>query len=175
MNYIDENLKRINQNKTIGIIICREENKYVIRYCSDDRIIARKYELVWYNKIGDEIMKKKNKLLIIISIGVSILFVILSLLSNAYYQKHESILECVHIIGPICDCVCQYQIGQEKIISIYKVIKISTFISIFIAFFTNIYILFVKKTSKLVKIISIVSIIFYAILIFVFMLSVFSS
>lgn len=23
MNYIDENLKRINQNKTIGIIICR--------------------------------------------------------------------------------------------------------------------------------------------------------
>ena len=45
MNYIDKNLKNINQNKTIGII-CKKENKYVIEYCSDDRIIAREYELV---------------------------------------------------------------------------------------------------------------------------------
>ena len=46
MNYIDNNLRRINQDKTIGIIICRKDNKYVIEYCSDDRIIAREYELV---------------------------------------------------------------------------------------------------------------------------------
>ena len=46
MNYIDKNLKNINQNKTIGIIICKKENKYVIEYCSDDRIIAREYELM---------------------------------------------------------------------------------------------------------------------------------
>ena len=46
MNYIDENIKTINQNRTIGIIICREDNHYVIKYCSDDRIIARTYELV---------------------------------------------------------------------------------------------------------------------------------
>ena len=46
MNYIDENLKNINQNKTIGIIICKQDNKYVIKYCSDNRIIAREYELV---------------------------------------------------------------------------------------------------------------------------------
>ena len=46
MNFIDKNLKNINQNKTIGIIICKKENKYVIEYCSDDRIIAREYELV---------------------------------------------------------------------------------------------------------------------------------
>ena len=46
MNYIDKNLKNINQDKTIGIIICKKENKYVIEYCSDDRIIAREYELV---------------------------------------------------------------------------------------------------------------------------------
>ena len=46
MNYIDKNLKNINQNKTIGIIICKKENNYVIEYCSDDRIIAREYELV---------------------------------------------------------------------------------------------------------------------------------
>ena len=46
MNYIDENLRKINQYKTIGIIICKQDNKYVIKYCSDDRIIAREYELV---------------------------------------------------------------------------------------------------------------------------------
>ena len=46
MNYIDKNLKNINQNKTIGIIICKKENRYVIEYCSDDRIISREYELV---------------------------------------------------------------------------------------------------------------------------------
>ena len=46
MNYIDSNLKKINQDKTIGIIICKQDNKYVIEYCSDKRIIARKYVLV---------------------------------------------------------------------------------------------------------------------------------
>lgn len=46
MNYVDENLKKFNQDKTIGIIICKQDNKYVIKYCSDDRIIAREYELV---------------------------------------------------------------------------------------------------------------------------------
>ena len=46
MNYIDKNLKNINQNKTIGIIICKKENRYVIEYCSDNRIISREYELV---------------------------------------------------------------------------------------------------------------------------------
>ena len=46
MNYIDNNLRKINQDKTIGIIICKEDNEYVIRYCSDNRIIAREYELV---------------------------------------------------------------------------------------------------------------------------------
>jgi len=46
MNYIDENLKKVNQDKTIGIIICKQENKCVIKYCSDKRIIAREYQLV---------------------------------------------------------------------------------------------------------------------------------
>ena len=46
MNYIDSNIKSINQEKTIGIIICRKDNKYIIEYFSDNRIIARKYELV---------------------------------------------------------------------------------------------------------------------------------
>ena len=46
MNYIDKNLKKINQDKTIGIIICKKENKYVIEYSSDSRIVARTYELL---------------------------------------------------------------------------------------------------------------------------------
>ena len=46
MNYIDTNLKRVNQDKTIGIIICKKDNKYVIEYCSDSKIIAREYELL---------------------------------------------------------------------------------------------------------------------------------
>lgn len=46
MNYIDKNLKKINQDKTIGIIICKKENKYVIEYSSDPRIVARTYELL---------------------------------------------------------------------------------------------------------------------------------
>ena len=49
MNYIDKNIKTIEENDTVGIIICRQDNKYVIKYCSDDRIITREYELVWYN------------------------------------------------------------------------------------------------------------------------------
>ena len=46
MNYIDQNIKKISQDKTIGIIICRENNEYVIKYCSDNRIISREYEIV---------------------------------------------------------------------------------------------------------------------------------
>ena len=46
MNYIDKNIKNIDDNKTVGIIICKKENRYVIEYCSDDRIIAREYELI---------------------------------------------------------------------------------------------------------------------------------
>ncbi len=46
MNYIDKNIKMIDDNDTVGIIICKQDNDYVIKYCSDDRIIARYYELV---------------------------------------------------------------------------------------------------------------------------------
>ena len=46
MNYIDKNIKEISNNNTIGILICKRENKYVIEYCSDERIVVREYELV---------------------------------------------------------------------------------------------------------------------------------
>lgn len=46
MNYIDKNIKNINQDKTIGIIICKKNDNYIIEYCSDDRIISKENELV---------------------------------------------------------------------------------------------------------------------------------
>ena len=46
MNYIDKNIKEINNNNTMGILICKRENKFVIEYCSDERIAVREYELV---------------------------------------------------------------------------------------------------------------------------------
>ena len=41
MHYIDQNIKTIEENDTVGVIICKQDNKYVIKYCSDDRIIVR--------------------------------------------------------------------------------------------------------------------------------------
>lgn len=46
MNYIDKNIKTIYENETVGIIICKKNNKYVIEFCSDKRIITSEYELV---------------------------------------------------------------------------------------------------------------------------------
>ncbi len=46
MNYIDNKLKNINQNKTIGIIICKKNNKYIMEYCSDKRILSKEYKIV---------------------------------------------------------------------------------------------------------------------------------
>ena len=46
MNYIDKNIKTINQEKTIGIIICKRDNKFIMEYCSDERVYRTTYELV---------------------------------------------------------------------------------------------------------------------------------
>ncbi len=46
MNYIDKNLKTITQDKTIVIILCKKDNKFIMEYCSDGRIKTREYELL---------------------------------------------------------------------------------------------------------------------------------
>ena len=46
MNYIDKNLRTINEDKTIGIIICKKDNEYIMEYCSDERILSKEYELI---------------------------------------------------------------------------------------------------------------------------------
>ncbi len=46
MNYIDKNLRKQMQDKTIGIILCKKDNKFIMEYCSDERIKVREYELL---------------------------------------------------------------------------------------------------------------------------------
>ena len=46
MNYVDKNLKKLYQDKTIGIIISRKNNKFLIEYASDKRILTREYKII---------------------------------------------------------------------------------------------------------------------------------
>ena len=46
MNYIDKHIKKIYHDKTIGIIICKRDNKLLLEYSSDKRIVSREYVLV---------------------------------------------------------------------------------------------------------------------------------
>ncbi len=46
MNYLDKNIKTIDEDKTIGIIIVKKNNRYVMKYCSDERILTKEYMLV---------------------------------------------------------------------------------------------------------------------------------
>ena len=45
MNYIDKNLKTINEEETIVIIIVKKDNKYILEYCSDKRVLSKEYIL----------------------------------------------------------------------------------------------------------------------------------
>ena len=45
MNYVDKNIKEVFNDKSVGVIICRKEDKYVLEYCSDDRIFTTTYEV----------------------------------------------------------------------------------------------------------------------------------
>lgn len=46
MNYIDHHLKTIQQDKTIGIIICKRNNQLIMEYCSDKRILTKEYKFM---------------------------------------------------------------------------------------------------------------------------------
>ena len=46
MNYIDNNLKKPGQNPTMGIIICKKNNKFIMKYVTDNKILEREYELI---------------------------------------------------------------------------------------------------------------------------------
>ena len=46
MNFIDKNLRTINQGPTIGIIVCKKKNGYLFKYVTNKKIYEREYELV---------------------------------------------------------------------------------------------------------------------------------
>lgn len=46
MNYIDKNIKQPYQDKTIGIIIVKKDNQYIMEYCSDERVYRTTYTFI---------------------------------------------------------------------------------------------------------------------------------
>ncbi len=45
MNYVNKHIKKPFHDKTIGIILCKKENKLVLEYVSDERIFTTTYQL----------------------------------------------------------------------------------------------------------------------------------
>ena len=45
VNYVDKNIKRDNHNKTIGVLIVKKKNKFVIEYTTNDDILVTTYAL----------------------------------------------------------------------------------------------------------------------------------
>lgn len=45
VNYIYINIKSIDDNKTIGIILCHRNNRFILEYCTDSRVVVREYVL----------------------------------------------------------------------------------------------------------------------------------
>ena len=46
MNFIDKNLRTVNQGPTIGIIVCKKKNGYLFKYVTNEKIYEREYKLV---------------------------------------------------------------------------------------------------------------------------------
>ena len=45
VNYVEDNIKDINHNKTIGLLIVKENDKYIIKYTTSDDILVTTYAL----------------------------------------------------------------------------------------------------------------------------------
>ena len=45
MNYVDKVIKKPYHDKTIGIIICARNNRYVIEYCSEERVFKSEFKM----------------------------------------------------------------------------------------------------------------------------------
>ena len=46
INYVDKKIKEPFNDKTVGVIMCKKENKFILEYCTDNRIFTTTYELV---------------------------------------------------------------------------------------------------------------------------------
>ena len=45
INYVDKNIKELFNDKTVGVVICKKENRFIMEYCSDDRIFTTTYKV----------------------------------------------------------------------------------------------------------------------------------
>ena len=45
MNYIDNNMKKDYMNKSIGIILCKEDDEIVVKYVTDERVLFTTYKI----------------------------------------------------------------------------------------------------------------------------------
>ncbi len=45
VNYVENNIKEINHNKTIGLLIVKENDKYIVKYTTSDDILVTTYAL----------------------------------------------------------------------------------------------------------------------------------
>ncbi|MBR6689971.1 MAG: DUF1016 family protein [Bacilli bacterium] len=45
MNYIDMNIKKEYMNKTIGIVLCKQDDEIVVKYVTDERVLFSTYQL----------------------------------------------------------------------------------------------------------------------------------
>jgi len=45
INYIDKNIKEVFNDKTIGIIIVKRNDKFILEYCSDERVFTTAYKI----------------------------------------------------------------------------------------------------------------------------------
>ncbi len=46
VSYVDKHIKEMHNDKTVGVIICRKENKYVMEYCTNLNIFVSTYETI---------------------------------------------------------------------------------------------------------------------------------
>lgn len=46
MNYVDKRIKTKTQNPTLGIIICKKNNKFVMEFVSNKNILEKEYKLI---------------------------------------------------------------------------------------------------------------------------------
>ena len=46
MNYVDKNIKKEHHNKTIGLILVKKGNEFILEYSSDERIKVREYLII---------------------------------------------------------------------------------------------------------------------------------
>ena len=46
INYVDKHIKEVFHEKTVGVIICKKENKYVMEYCTNPNIFVSTYQTI---------------------------------------------------------------------------------------------------------------------------------